>query len=145
MTLMNDEHQAERDRLRPVLHELRATPKTVHWGYFDAALAPVLTVANGDIVRAEAMTHHAGDAPELMMDEGVTRHLQRDPAGGPQPRRPPHDRPDLRRGRAAGRHAGGALSADDAAAALRLQPRGALGPSLQGVRREGARDDLSPG
>ena len=22
------------------LHHLRATPKTVHWGYFDAALAP---------------------------------------------------------------------------------------------------------
>ncbi|MDB5400618.1 MAG: hypothetical protein JWQ55_2636, partial [Rhodopila sp.] len=49
MTLINDEHQAERARLRPVLHELRATPATVHWGYFDAALAPVITVANGDI------------------------------------------------------------------------------------------------
>jgi acetamidase/formamidase len=72
MTLMKDEHQTERDRLRPVLHELRATPKTVHWGYFDAALAPVLTVANGDIVRVEALTHHAGDAPELMMDAGIT-------------------------------------------------------------------------
>jgi acetamidase/formamidase len=71
MTLINDEHQAERARLRPVLHELRATPKTVHWGYFDAALAPALTVANGDIVRIEALTHHAGDAPELMMDEGI--------------------------------------------------------------------------
>ena len=54
------------------LHQLMATPKTVHWGYFDAALAPVLRVKSGDLVQAEAITHPAGDAPELMMDEGVT-------------------------------------------------------------------------
>jgi acetamidase/formamidase len=53
------------------LHQLRATPRTVHWGYFDAALAPVLTVKSGDLVRAEAITHHAGDDPDLMFDEGV--------------------------------------------------------------------------
>ena len=54
------------------LHQLKATPKTVHWGYFDAALAPALRVKSGDLIQAEAITHHAGDAPELMMDEGVT-------------------------------------------------------------------------
>ncbi|MGH7266523.1 MAG: acetamidase/formamidase family protein [Candidatus Rokuibacteriota bacterium] len=31
-------------------HELRATPKTVHWGYWDATLPPVLTVRSGDEV-----------------------------------------------------------------------------------------------
>jgi acetamidase/formamidase len=72
MTLIRDEHLSEKDRLRPALHELKATPKTVHWGYFDAALAPALKVASGDIIRAEAVTQHAGDAPELMMDEGIT-------------------------------------------------------------------------
>ena len=56
---------------RPALHELRATPETVHWGYFSASRAPALRVASGDIIRAEAVTHHAGDAPELMMDAGV--------------------------------------------------------------------------
>jgi len=71
MSLIEDAHQAERDRLRPALHDLRATPQTVHWGYFDAALAPALRVTNGDIIRAEAITHHAGDAPELMMDGGI--------------------------------------------------------------------------
>jgi acetamidase/formamidase len=71
MSLIEDAHMAERDRLRPALHDLHATPQTVHWGYFDAALAPALRVANGDIVRAEAITHHAGDAPELMMDGGI--------------------------------------------------------------------------
>jgi len=59
--------------LRPgALHQLNATPKTVHWGYFDAALAPALKVKSGDLIQAEAITHHAGDAPELMMDEAVT-------------------------------------------------------------------------
>lgn len=72
MTLIRDEYLSERDKLRPVLHELPATPKTVHWGYFDAALAPALKVASGDIIRAEAVTQHAGDAPELMMDAGIT-------------------------------------------------------------------------
>ncbi|HLK24226.1 MAG TPA: acetamidase/formamidase family protein [Caulobacteraceae bacterium] len=54
------------------LHRLKATPATVHWGYFDAGLAPVLRVRSGDLIEAEAVTHHAGDAPHLMMDEGVS-------------------------------------------------------------------------
>jgi acetamidase/formamidase len=80
MTLIRDEYAAARASLRPALHALPATPKTVHWGYFDAALAPVLTVASGDIVRAEAITHHAGDAPELMMDDGITAIFDAIPA-----------------------------------------------------------------
>ena len=54
------------------LHTLKARPETVHWGYFDASIAPVLKVKSGDLIQAEAITHHAGDAPELMMDAGVT-------------------------------------------------------------------------
>jgi hypothetical protein len=53
------------------LHELTARPETVHWGYFDNTLAPAITVASGDLVRVEAITHHAGDAPDLLMDDGV--------------------------------------------------------------------------
>jgi acetamidase/formamidase len=56
---------------RSVLHELRATPETVHWGFFDRSLRPVLAVASGDIVQIETMTHRAGDVPDLLMDEGV--------------------------------------------------------------------------
>ena len=55
------------------LHHLKATPQTVHWGYFDAALAPALNVRSGDLIQAEAITHHAGDAPDLMMDESIHR------------------------------------------------------------------------
>lgn len=72
MSLIHNEHGAERAKRRPVLHELRATPKTVHWGYFSPSLPPALRVASGDVVRAEAITHHAGDAPELMMDAEIT-------------------------------------------------------------------------
>ncbi len=40
-------------------------------GYFDAALAPAITVPNCDIVRVEALTHRAGDAPELIIDSDM--------------------------------------------------------------------------
>ena len=55
------------------LHRLEATPETVHWGFFDHSLRPVLTVAPGDVVTMETLTHHAGDAPDLLMDAGVRR------------------------------------------------------------------------
>jgi acetamidase/formamidase len=71
MSLIRNDPTIERAGLRPKLHELPATPKSVHWGYFDAAMAPAITVASGDIIRAEAITHHAGDAPELMMDGAI--------------------------------------------------------------------------
>ena len=52
-------------------HRLPATPETCFWGYFDPAESPVLEIASGDRVSIEALTHHAGDAPDLMMDDGV--------------------------------------------------------------------------
>lgn len=55
----------------PRLHALRATPRTCFWGFFDRALPPVLTVRSGDLVDVETLTHQAGDAPDLLMDDGV--------------------------------------------------------------------------
>ncbi len=55
------------------VHDLAALPETVHWGYFDPSLEPVLSVSSGDLVRVETLTHHAGDAPDLLMDEGIER------------------------------------------------------------------------
>jgi acetamidase/formamidase len=72
VTLMMPERKAKRETLMPTMHELPATLRNVHWGYFDAALAPALKVRSGDIIRAEAITHHAGDAPELLMDDSIT-------------------------------------------------------------------------
>ncbi len=53
------------------IHTLKATPQTCFWGFFDKTLPPVLTIDPGDIVYVEALTHHAGDAPDLLMDAGV--------------------------------------------------------------------------
>ncbi len=53
------------------LHFLPAQPGNVHWGYFDASLVPALRVRSGDLIRAEAITHHAGDAPHLLMDDDI--------------------------------------------------------------------------
>jgi acetamidase/formamidase len=53
------------------VHRLPATPSTVHWGYFDPRLKPVLSVAPGDLVAIETLTHQAGDAPDLLMDAGI--------------------------------------------------------------------------
>jgi len=38
------------------VHDLKATPQTVHRGFFDATLKPVLTINSGDIVRLETAT-----------------------------------------------------------------------------------------
>ena len=40
---------------RPENHRLPLTPENVHWGYFDARLAPVLRVASGDVIEVETM------------------------------------------------------------------------------------------
>jgi acetamidase/formamidase len=53
------------------LHRLRATPASVHWGHFDASLAPTLRVRSGDLIQVEAVSHHAGDDPDLMFDAGI--------------------------------------------------------------------------
>ncbi len=53
------------------LHVLRATPSTVHWGYFDASLTPVLHVRSGDLIQAETISPHAGDDPDLMFDPAI--------------------------------------------------------------------------
>jgi len=68
-----------------MLHHLPATPETVHWGYFDPSLEPALTVESGDLVSIEALTHHAGDAPDLLMDAGVERVFAQVQDRGPGP------------------------------------------------------------
>src|SRR5947209_13260861 len=36
-------------------HTLKATPKTVAWGYYDAAAPPVLTINSGDTVQFDTL------------------------------------------------------------------------------------------
>lgn len=37
-------------------HHLKCTPETVHWGFLDGSLKPVLTVDPGDRVTIECIT-----------------------------------------------------------------------------------------
>jgi acetamidase/formamidase len=39
----------------PRVHDLTLTPEHVHWGYYDAAVKPVLRIGSGDTVRVETM------------------------------------------------------------------------------------------
>lgn len=68
-------------------HQLSATPETVHWGYFDAGLAPVLTARSGDRVTLESIS---GGPDELPADprfeippEYRTIHARHKPRLGP--------------------------------------------------------------
>lgn len=65
--------------------ELRATSDTVHWGYYDNSLKPVLTVKSGDAVAIETVTHHSGDAPDLMMDGAIRAIYEKVKVRGPGP------------------------------------------------------------
>ena len=47
-------------------HRIDAAPETVHWGYFDAALPPILTVDPGDTVTISTVS----GPPEAMPREG---------------------------------------------------------------------------
>jgi acetamidase/formamidase len=45
-------------------HYLKAGSKAAHWGFFDAQLAPVLTVASGDTVTIETVSGNADFLPD---------------------------------------------------------------------------------
>src|ERR1700741_2706629 len=44
-------------------HRLDAGPETVHWGYFDAALKPLITVDSGDTVVISTVSGPASAMP----------------------------------------------------------------------------------
>lgn len=49
----------------PRMHELKVSPETIHWGYYDARVKPVLRIASGDRVSLETMI--AGGLARLRM------------------------------------------------------------------------------
>lgn len=49
---------------------LKPTPETVHWGYFDPTLSPVLEIADGDRLDVETLSYPRGaQVPELLTPE----------------------------------------------------------------------------
>jgi acetamidase/formamidase len=74
MALISLRPHLAHEKIQPgALHVLKATPETVHWGYFSPTIAPALRVTSGDLIRAQAVTHHAGDDPDLMFDADIKR------------------------------------------------------------------------
>jgi acetamidase/formamidase len=71
--------------IAPLLHYLPATPKTVRWGYFDKSVAAAIAISPGDLVRIRTLTHHAGDAPDLLMDEEIRALYESVTDRGPGP------------------------------------------------------------
>jgi acetamidase/formamidase len=57
----------------------------VHWGYFDRDIQPALTVRSGATVAVETITHHAGNAPDLLMDEEIAALWDQVDDRGPGP------------------------------------------------------------
>src|ERR1051325_11136444 len=55
--------QAQQPKSEPNTHVLKPTPKTVVWGYYDAASKPVLKIKSGDTV--EVQTIMAGSPARL--------------------------------------------------------------------------------
>jgi len=53
------------------VERVAATSETCFWGFLDPDLSPVLKVVDGSELVIEAVTHHAGDAPDLLMDDGI--------------------------------------------------------------------------
>src|SRR5213080_2460130 len=55
--------QQPKDLLMPS-HHLHASPETCHWGFFEAKLKPVLTIASGDEVTINTIS----GGPEMVPD-----------------------------------------------------------------------------
>ncbi|MGH7060591.1 MAG: acetamidase/formamidase family protein, partial [Stellaceae bacterium] len=56
-------------------HTLRAGPETCHWGFFDAALKPVLRVASGDTVTLDSVSGGPDILPQDSRFEVLPEHL----------------------------------------------------------------------
>jgi acetamidase/formamidase len=69
----------------PTMHRLAATPETIHWGFFSSRLRPVLHIRSGDYVHIETITHHAGDAPDVLIDAGIAPIFEQVTDRGPGP------------------------------------------------------------
>ena len=109
----------------PRVHELPLTPEHVHWGYYDARLAPALRVASGDRVRVETMVAgglqrlRLAGVPEADIPESLKAVEQRVTERGPGAH--PMSGPIFVEGAAARRYARSPDRRDRVPARLRCQ------------------------
>ena len=109
----------------PATHVLKATPRTVAWGHYDAKTSPVLRIKPGDAVEVHtlitsspARLERAGVEPDKVEPALRDIHEQVNRQG---PGRPHPDRADLRRRGRARRRPGGPDRIGQAGDPLRLQ------------------------
>jgi acetamidase/formamidase len=68
----------------PQHHTLHAGPETCHWGFFDAGLKPVLTVASGDTVTLDSVSGGPDILPAGARFDILPEHLAIHRALGPE-------------------------------------------------------------
>ena len=68
IVLMTSSAAAQQSGAR-VTYSLKATPKTIAWGYYDASTPPALRVRSGDTV--EIQTLFGGVSPEQLEAAGL--------------------------------------------------------------------------
>ena len=108
-------------------HTVACQPEHCHWGFFDSALPPVVTVASGDTVTLDCVS---GGRDDLPSDPALRnpRRPSRDPRGADAAARRAHpDRAGRGRGRRAGRCLADRHPVDRAAAELGLYAHPAAG------------------
>ena len=71
-------------------HRLDASPETVHWGYFDAALKPLITVDSGDVVVMSTVSGGPGQLPQASSGFTVPEALPAIHKNVPQKLNGPH-------------------------------------------------------
>src|SRR5262249_54902209 len=66
------------DEPAPTTHQLKASPKTVAWGYYDAAAKPVLRIKSGDTVEVQTLITNSPEGLEraLLPPEQVEQALR---------------------------------------------------------------------
>jgi acetamidase/formamidase len=52
------------DQAGPKTHDLKASPKTIAWGYYDASTKPVLRIKSGDVVQVHTLITNSPDRLE---------------------------------------------------------------------------------
>ena len=67
-------------------HRLDASPETVHWGYFDAELKPLLTIDSGDTVTISTVSGTLGASAEAGLRPDACRRRSRRSTRSVQPK-----------------------------------------------------------